>query len=1048
MSRKFRCVHIADVHFRGLSRHEQYKKSFTDFFEQMEKVKPDVIFVGGDIVHSKTQGISPELIDVLSWWFRGLSRSATNVHVILGNHDGLLLNKERQDAITPILSALGLSNVHLHKASGVYETHIPGFNFCVFSCFDEVGWGRVTPVSGDVNIACFHGSVVGSLTDIDWELDGEVETSFFDAFDFAFLGDIHRKQFMGRDSRVAYCGSSIQQNFGEAVEKGYLLWDIDDRDNFDVSFHEIENESQFVTIEWKDAIQDTLDHADIPAGARVRVQSKRPIQQASWSHLRNFMKEHYGVNELVYDLRRDPAQVMDVDTSSNARGENFRDFATLSKYMGAWLESIDCSVEESVRAVEYLKKIHDQVPAPDCLRNARWSIDSMRFDNLYSYGRGNQIDFNTLRGVVGIFGKNRTGKSSIPGTIMYGLFNGSDRGAIKNIHIINARKDHCKASIDITVNGTRYRIERQSVKKTTKAGKQHAVTHMNCFQIDHTGEVVKDMSEEQRRETEKIVRSLVGTADNFLLTSFASQGAMNSFIKERATNRKSILTSFLDFTTFDELNKITRQDLATLRGKLSDVQKRDFGSLEHEKVKDLTESQLELKTYEKLRRETYRKLQTVQSKLSQLPSELVTQSDVDAQETKIEELKQTRVNLVEEKANCLQGWRDKKEKASELRNVVEVYDPQRLREQLHTFEKIGNEISGLQKTLSGKKQAERVLENSVSALDEVPCGDLFPTCKFITSAHESKTDLTNLRNSMDEVRSRLVEFSSAISEEDIVALRENLEKIDAINEKADAIERDIKNSLGKVNLYDEKMKVTEDRISFEETCLEKMLEHVSTDPENNILDELKVEKRSLEDVSRDHDSKCIAMAKAVGRLQSEIEQLRQERERFDNLTSEWRIVELVSEAVSKKGIPLSILGRKLPQVNEEIAQILQGCTGFTVELEADQESNAMDIYINYGDSRRIIECASGMEKMMASLAIRVALMNLTALPRCDLLIIDEGFGALDETNVEACSGLLHNLKKWFKSILVISHVDAVKDSVDNVIEISKRGQDSYVNTYE
>jgi len=106
----------------------------------------------------------------------------------------------------------------------------------------------------------------------------------------------------------------------------------------------------------------------------------------------------------------------------------------------------------------------------------------------------------------------------------------------------------------------------------------------------------------------------------------------------------------------------------------------------------------------------------------------------------------------------------------------------------------------------------------------------------------------------------------------------------------------------------------------------------------------------------------------------------------------------------------------------------------------------MDIYINYGDSRRIIECASGMEKMMASLAIRVALMNLTALPRCDLLIIDEGFGALDETNVEACSALLHGLTKYFKTILIISHVDAVKDSVDNVLSISKRGQDSYVNT--
>ena len=104
----------------------------------------------------------------------------------------------------------------------------------------------------------------------------------------------------------------------------------------------------------------------------------------------------------------------------------------------------------------------------------------------------------------------------------------------------------------------------------------------------------------------------------------------------------------------------------------------------------------------------------------------------------------------------------------------------------------------------------------------------------------------------------------------------------------------------------------------------------------------------------------------------------------------------------------------------------------------------MDAYINYGDSRRVIECASGMEKMMASLAIRVALINISSLPKTDLLIIDEGFGALDEMNVEACNRLLESLKKWFKNILVISHVDAVKDAVDNVLDITSKGKDARV----
>ena len=114
-------IHIADIHWRGLSRHDEYTESFEDFFSKCRSLKPDIIYVGGDIVHSKTQGISPELIDRLSWWFTSLAEICP-VHVILGNHDGLILNKHRQDAISPIISALNNPNIFLYKDSGVYPT--------------------------------------------------------------------------------------------------------------------------------------------------------------------------------------------------------------------------------------------------------------------------------------------------------------------------------------------------------------------------------------------------------------------------------------------------------------------------------------------------------------------------------------------------------------------------------------------------------------------------------------------------------------------------------------------------------------------------------------------------------------------------------------------------------------------------------------------------------------------------------------------------------------------------------------------------------------
>ena len=246
-------LHIADIHWRGLSRHEEYILAFKAMFSKAKKQKPDIIYVGGDIVHSKTQGISPEIIQYLSWWFNELAKIAPT-HVILGNHDGLILNKDRQDAITPIINALNNPNIHLYKKSGTYE-FAPGFEWCVLSCFDEENWIKAQPSKDNISIGLYHGAIRGSLTDIEWQLEGEDNIDLFKSYDFAMLGDIHKRQFLNKQKTIAYCGSTIQQNFGEDGEKGYLLWDIRGKNDFDVEFHEVENQYQYVTIDWQGSVE-------------------------------------------------------------------------------------------------------------------------------------------------------------------------------------------------------------------------------------------------------------------------------------------------------------------------------------------------------------------------------------------------------------------------------------------------------------------------------------------------------------------------------------------------------------------------------------------------------------------------------------------------------------------------------------------------------------------------------------------------------------------------------------------------------------------------
>jgi exonuclease SbcC len=128
-------------------------------------------------------------------------------------------------------------------------------------------------------------------------------------------------------------------------------------------------------------------------------------------------------------------------------------------------------------------------------------------------------------------------------------------------------------------------------------------------------------------------------------------------------------------------------------------------------------------------------------------------------------------------------------------------------------------------------------------------------------------------------------------------------------------------------------------------------------------------------------------------------------------------------------------------INTEITKILQGITDFTISIENDDETDSLEIYIDYGDSRRAIELCSGMEKTIAAISLRVAMLNVSSLPKPNFFIIDEGFGTLDSAGISACNRLLTSLKNYFKTVFVITHVDGIKDGADHIIEITKNEKD-------
>ena len=958
---KYKFAHFADVHWRGLSRHDEYKRAFTRAFKDLREQEVDAIFIAGDIVHSKTQGISPELIDSLCWWFREMNDIAPT-YVTLGNHDGLILNKDREDAISPIIRALNLPNLHLIKMTEKIAMN-DEIDLSNFSCFEEETWETLTPTPEKMNIALFHGAVRGSKTDIDWELDGEVEAEMFDGYDFVFLGDIHKHQFLDEENRIAYCGSTIQQNFGETPDKGYLLWTINSRDDYSAVHIPVYNDTPFVTIDWKGSVTETLDEADqYPDHSRFRIKTSVAISQGEIKQIYAALKEFKSATEIV--MKNDAYRhTTDSEALQDTARLNFRDSKAVSSMIQEYYGKAGLSDRMNDKLDELVHRLWKVAVKADPAASGRWSLKTIEFDNTFGYGKGNIINFDSAEGIVGIFGKNRTGKSSICGSIMYNLFNATDRGPMSNLHVINSRKGHCKSKAVLSKSGRNYIVERQTVKKQARSGKLSATTHLNLLEIDESGDVIRDMCGEQRRETEKTLKDLVGSSEDFLLTSFASQGEMNTFLKQKASSRKTILSKFLELDVFERLNEAAREESAGVKQMLKNVPDRDFDVA-------IIDLKSKLSAREEERDLLWENLEILRKKARELEltlatrsdGNLVTQQDVDEQSEKVKNLLAEKVRRSSKKSDLESSVEILEEKMDKLSTFKESFPVDDLKASLSEQRQLETSVASIKHGVEKERQKLKSFQRQVERLTDVPCGDKFPTCQYIMSAQKAQKQLKVQNNAIDDLKEDLKVTRKSLKRLTDQSLEEKIEKYNDLIQKYNKIAID--KSQTEIELGNEKntLDSLSESLMSAESRLDDMRANLSTDDAATQVRALRQKLNNLKSRISTAETKHASLSETIGLHSSDIEKLRQEKDEFKSLIEQWKVFDLFHQATSKNGIPLEVIRSRLPEINQEIASILQGVTGFTVELESDEGSNEMSVYINYGDSRRIIECCSGMEK--------------------------------------------------------------------------------------
>ena len=1040
----YKIAHIADTHIKNLKFHYEYKIVFEQLYETLRKENVDYIVHCGDIAHTKTQ-ISPEFVDLCSDFFANLAKIAPT-YIILGNHDGNLKNSTRQDALSPIVKALGLPDLHLLKNAGEVLVG-PHIAFNVLSVFDEDNW--VMPSDPDrINIALYHGSVSGVKTDTGWVMThGDHDVSIFGGHDFAMLGDIHKtNQILDDEGRVRYPGSTIQQNHGETNDKGFLIWEIEDKDTFRVSHHVLLNPKPFVTIELTPKGRMPRG-TKVPAGARLRLVSNNNLPLDIMRKAVEVAKHRFKPESITF-LNRAAGERGTVEIGAGFKVENLRDKGVQENLIREYLADYQPSEEMLERVFELNRKYNSKIEeTEEVARNVNWNINKFEWDNLFNYGEGNSVDFTNLNGIVGIFGKNYSGKSSIVDGLLYTMFNTTSKNERKNYNIINQNKKDCRGYVELQVGEKTYTIERSSekyVKKLKGEVTNEARTNLDFSGLDPVVGEVASLNGTTRNETDAHIRKRFGTAEDFLLTSMSSQLDSLSFIKEGSTRRKEILAKFLDLDIFEKKFKLAHEDGADLKAVLRRVgdtnYDNDIALAEVQYIEAQKDLDNEAAACNQLREQLIKTVQervVLTEQIDSIPAERLDIKNLLETRSELErKIDNTDVNIVELKQEIV-AYDTKLKKYDDFLTTIDIEVLLTQKEEYDKFkQKYEDAVNEARLMDNDYKSMSKKLE----LLDEVPCGDKFPTCQFIRDAHLAAVELPSLEVEIVDRIEKAKGYKTRVVSVNSVEMIKLIEKYnDTIIQKnnIEIEKRDNKVSVeklyAKIKSYRDALRGTAEKIGLYEEKKD-LIKNI----ESLINDRDEVERKAAKtkaDISEVEES-INFHHRQLGSMEQKVEDLKDKKDELDEIREEYAAFDLFLRCTHSNGIAYDIIKKRLPVINGEIAKVLANIADFDIFFQED--GRKLDILIRHPKhDPRPIEMGSGAEKTVAAMAIRLALLSVSSLPKGNIFILDEPGTALDAENMEGFIRILQLIKMYFKTVILISHVDSLKDIVDVEISIEK-----------
>ena len=1046
-------AHLADIHIRKLHRFVEYRDVFDRLYVKLKEAKPDLIYIGGDIVHGKLD-TSPEETRLVAEFFLSLA-DISDLLVIPGNHDCNLNNTSREDVLSPIIDLVKQINprIHFWKKTGVYE--MGGCQFGHLSVFDMTKDGkpnaknipRAKDIDGDHKIAIYHGGVGNFQVDTGLVMSDEhVNVIDFDGYDLVLLGDIHKRQFLNDDETVAYPGSLIQQNFAEAPDHGFLLWDVEKRKS---EFIQVENDYGFKAIRVEDdEIKSKMNF--VPRYGNLKIKHKGTSAEKLRLVEMDLRKTYSELKSISFEKLDSIENIMN-NSKTKISIEDIHDLKVQNNLIDKMARMENPGIDDKTlqRLFDINEFTNSSIGMKNELpKNVDWKLKYIEFDNMFSYGKGNRIDFTKLNGVVGVVAPNHSGKSALIDAIAYTIFDTCSR-TFKAIEVLNNKSKNFEVKLSLEVNGVDYIIHRTGklkVRTSRKTGEVRKLCPVSVkFYVIENDEMI-DLSGAARSNsqygsgTNEEIKSILGTFDDFILTSLSLQNNGQNFVDKKQAERKKILSQFMGIDLFDKLYDIAREDVSDEKGYLKRIKDKNvfqkMGKLEQTLV-DLGEKKDELE----------QKIKPIETDIKEFKEEIVELNsklkDVgDVKELDFDKLIEETTIKLEEQQSTLESENEYRENLRPLYNQIfdqiKVYDEDDLNKKHEEYLKQKANLSDIEKEIERAEMAIDLLEKKITELDKYHYNKDCDDC-LRNGDHQIKDKESAVKDLGDTTAS----YQLLVEQQNSIVLDDTIVKT---KEKYNGMVEDLKRVEG--DAYKTHAKVKELELSVEQiqSTLKKITEEQSIFLDNEVaiahnynltqkIDKLETQVRIASELL-DNDKKDLVLTEST----ILIEQTNQKNlgeEIKDLVKAEQKVsdYEIYLRLVNRDGIPQLIINDALPIIENEVNTVLDHMmAGF--QLGITSEDKSINLYIKYDDQEWPLSLSSGMEKFVSSLALRVGLINVSNLPSPNFLVIDEGFGTLDTDNLSNMKGAFDYLKTRFDSVFIISHLDTIKDFMDYLLPVN------------